>query len=89
MAATLCPGGGASPISLSRTIERAFEDARHTGDINLNGRKLREFPKMAPKYDLVDTITAGEMKFSASNAPISKHKSQNKLSNVQSLVCNR
>lgn len=58
--ATPYSSGGQSPTSLSRTVERVFEDAQHTGEITLSGRKLREYPKIAPKYDLADTIHTGK-----------------------------
>ncbi|OWF41575.1 Leucine-rich repeat and calponin homology domain-containing protein 3 [Mizuhopecten yessoensis] len=57
--ATAFSSGSQSPTSLSRTIDRVFEDAQHTGEINLSGRKLKEYPKsVSAKYDLVDTIGA-------------------------------
>lgn len=42
---------------LNRSIERALDEAVHTGELNLNGRTLREFP--ISKCDLSDTVTAG------------------------------
>ena len=42
---------------LSRSIERALDEAIHTGELNLNGRTLREFPHH--KCDLSDTVIAG------------------------------
>lgn len=42
---------------LSRSLERALDEATYTGELVLNGRKLREFP--INKCDLSDTITAG------------------------------
>lgn len=51
--------GSQSPTSLTKPIEKVFEDAQHTGEILLTSRKLREYPKIAAKYDLVDTILAG------------------------------
>ena len=47
---------------LSRSIERALDEAAYTGELLLNGRKLREFPNYSltnNKCDLSDTITAG------------------------------
>ena len=60
MANTFHGGGSQSPTSLSKPIEKVFEDAQHTGEIQLSCRKLREYPKLAGKYDLVDTISAGK-----------------------------
>lgn len=44
---------------LSRSLERALDEAAYTGEILLSGRKLREFAPV--KCDLSDTITAGEL----------------------------
>ncbi|CAF1231648.1 unnamed protein product [Rotaria sordida] len=41
---------------LNRSIERALDEANHTGELNLNGRTLREFPNY--KCDLSDTVFA-------------------------------
>lgn len=60
--ATAFGPSGQSPTSLSKTLEKVLEDAQHTGEINLAGRKLKEYPKIASKYDLVDTMTTGTPK---------------------------
>jgi len=60
MANSFGPPGQVSPTMFSRTLERVFEDAQHTGEINLSGRKLKEYSKVAEKFDLVDTTTVGE-----------------------------
>ncbi|CAG5120230.1 unnamed protein product, partial [Candidula unifasciata] len=50
------PGSGyQSPPTIGRTVDRIFEDAQFTGEIHLNGRKLRDYPKICSKYDLSDT----------------------------------
>ncbi|KAL3846998.1 hypothetical protein ACJMK2_017937 [Sinanodonta woodiana] len=67
--ATTFGAGGQSPNSLSRSIERVFEEAQHTGEIILSGRKLREYPKIASKYDLADTISADLSKNRFSEIP--------------------
>ncbi|KAH3811408.1 hypothetical protein DPMN_139818 [Dreissena polymorpha] len=69
MATTYHGGGSQSPTSLSKPIERVFEDAQHTGEILLSCRKLREYPKMSAKYDLVDTISADVSKNRLSELP--------------------
>jgi len=51
--------GSQSPTSVSRTIEKVFDESQYTGEINLSGRKLKEYPKCACKYDLVDITSAG------------------------------
>ena len=59
--ATVFDGSGSqSPTSLSRTIEKVFDESQYTGEINLSGRKLKEYPKCACKYDLVDITSAGK-----------------------------
>lgn len=45
---------------LSRSLERILEDAHVSGELKLSGRKLRDFPKAAGKYNLNDTTIAGE-----------------------------
>lgn len=51
---------GGSNVSVSRPLDRIFDDAQHTGEVILCGRKLREYPKIAGKYDLVDTVSIGK-----------------------------
>lgn len=47
----------ASVHHLNRSNERALEEASHSGELNLSGRTLREFPNN--KCDLSDTVFAG------------------------------
>lgn len=52
---------------LNRSIERALDEAAYTGELNLNGRKLREFPTSSSintKCDLSDTVMAGKKRLS-------------------------
>jgi len=44
---------------LTRSLERILEDARLSGELKLSGRKLKDFPKAAGKFDLSDTVIAG------------------------------
>ena len=60
MAATYGSGNQSPPV-IGRPLERVFDDAQTTGEVNLSGRKLKDYPKISNKYDLVDTITAGEI----------------------------
>lgn len=57
-------GGGALGLQapLTRGLERALEEAAHSGGLNLSGRKLKEFPRSAAahSHDLSDTVRAGE-----------------------------
>lgn len=58
-----CGGGGALGLQpLNRGLERALEEAAHSGGLNLSGRKLKEFPRSASAltHDLSDTVRAGE-----------------------------
>lgn len=38
---------------------KIFEEANLSGELKLSGRKLRDFPKVAAKYNLSDTVIAG------------------------------
>eukprot|EP00061_Rhincodon_typus_P000546 g12010.t1 len=51
------PTGG---LSLSRSVEKALDEAVNSGVLNLSNRKLREFPRAASNYDLSDLTQAGE-----------------------------
>ncbi|NXI93322.1 LRCH1 protein, partial [Psophia crepitans] len=59
-------GGGGSGGSLglqaplNRGLERALEEAAHSGGLNLSGRKLKEVPRSAAalSHDLSDTVRA-------------------------------
>ncbi|XP_074995685.1 leucine-rich repeat and calponin homology domain-containing protein 1 isoform X4 [Calonectris borealis] len=64
-AATAGVGGGGSgslglQAPLNRGLERALEEAAHSGGLNLSGRKLKEFPRSAAalSHDLSDTVRA-------------------------------
>ncbi|GCC42772.1 hypothetical protein chiPu_0026720, partial [Chiloscyllium punctatum] len=52
--------GPAGSLSLSRSVEKALEEAANSGVLNLSNRKLREFPRAATNYDLSDLTQAGE-----------------------------
>lgn len=38
---------------------KVFEEANLSGELKLSGRKLKDFPKTAAKYNLSDTVIAG------------------------------
>ncbi|NXG47258.1 LRCH1 protein, partial [Psilopogon haemacephalus] len=64
-AATAGVGGGGSgslglQAPLNRGLERALEEAAHSGGLNLSGRKLKEFPRSTAtlSHDLSDTVRA-------------------------------
>ena len=52
-------GGGTSQSHVSRSLEKLLEDAQFTGELNLSGRNLKEFPKVAVQYNLSDTCNTG------------------------------
>ncbi|XP_052869137.1 leucine-rich repeat and calponin homology domain-containing protein [Anopheles cruzii] len=52
------PGGGLLQSQLTRSLERILEDAHLSGELKLSGRKLKDFPKAAGKYNLSDTVIA-------------------------------
>lgn len=41
-------------------IPKVFEEANLSGELKLSGRKLKDFPKTAAKYNLSDTVIAGK-----------------------------
>nr|XP_029709186.1 leucine-rich repeat and calponin homology domain-containing protein 1 isoform X2 [Aedes albopictus] len=51
-------GGGHMQSQLTRSLERILEDANLSGELKLSGRKLKDFPKAAGKYNLSDTVIA-------------------------------
>lgn len=40
-------------------MPKVFEEANLSGELKLSGRKLKDFPKTAAKYNLSDTVIAG------------------------------
>lgn len=40
-------------------MPKVFEEANLSGELRLSGRKLKDFPKAAAKYNLSDTVIAG------------------------------
>ena len=67
--ATTFSTGTQSPTS-HKPLEKIFEEAQSTGAVCLCGRKLREYPKISSRYDLIDTISAGECPCSVSLSSI-------------------
>uniref|UniRef100_A0A671EY58 Leucine rich repeats and calponin homology domain containing 3 n=1 Tax=Rhinolophus ferrumequinum TaxID=59479 RepID=A0A671EY58_RHIFE len=63
-------GPGPGPVSWSRSIDRALEEAAVTGVLSLSGRKLREFPRGAANHDLTDTTRADLSRNRLSEIPI-------------------
>lgn len=50
-----------APNQLIRSFERILEDAQISGDLNLSGKKLKEYPKVRKEYNLSDTVNAGKL----------------------------
>ncbi|XP_068785908.1 leucine-rich repeat and calponin homology domain-containing protein 1 isoform X1 [Struthio camelus] len=68
-------GGGGSlglQAPLNRGLERALEEAAHSGGLNLSGRKLKEFPRSAAalSHDLSDTVRADLSKNRLTEVPM-------------------
>ncbi|XP_041034854.1 leucine-rich repeat and calponin homology domain-containing protein 4-like isoform X3 [Carcharodon carcharias] len=60
---------GSAVANLSRSVEKALEEAVSNGILNLSNRKLREFPRAATNYDLSDLIQADLSKNRLSEIP--------------------
>ena len=45
---------------LNRNVERLLEEAQISGELRIANRRLREWPKVALKYSLDDTVYGGE-----------------------------
>ncbi|XP_046379814.2 DISP complex protein LRCH3-like isoform X4 [Haliotis rufescens] len=69
MAATYGSGSQSPPV-IGRPLERVFEEAQHTGEVILSGRKLKDYPKISTKFDLVDTIVADLSKNRLGDVPL-------------------
>ncbi|XP_069771736.1 DISP complex protein LRCH3-like [Narcine bancroftii] len=67
------PTTDGSGANLSRSVEKALDEAAATGILNLSNRKLRDFPRAAGNHDLSD-VTRADL-------------SKNRLSEVPDEVC--
>lgn len=45
---------------MASLMPKVFEEANLSGELRLSGRKLKDFPKSAAKYNLSDTVIAGK-----------------------------
>ncbi|XP_064360920.1 leucine-rich repeat and calponin homology domain-containing protein 1 isoform X2 [Dromaius novaehollandiae] len=75
LAVAAAGGGGGSlglQAPLNRGLERALEEAAHSGGLNLSGRKLKEFPRSAAalSHDLSDTVRADLSKNRLTEVPM-------------------
>uniref|UniRef100_UPI00398F1F78 DISP complex protein LRCH3-like n=1 Tax=Pristiophorus japonicus TaxID=55135 RepID=UPI00398F1F78 len=59
----------AASLSLSRSLDKALEEAAASGILNLSNRKLRDFPRAASKHDLSDLTQADLSKNRLSEVP--------------------
>lgn len=48
-------------VNMAVVLLKIFEEANLSGELRLSGRKLRDFPKAAGKYNLSDTVIAGNL----------------------------
>lgn len=46
---------------MASLMPKVFEEANLSGELRLSGRKLKDFPKTAAKYNLSDTVIAGRL----------------------------
>ena len=60
MAATVMAAAVGPQSPLNRNLERLLDEAQVSGELRITSRRLREFPKIACKYNLNDTVVAGE-----------------------------
>ncbi|OXB79840.1 UNVERIFIED_CONTAM: hypothetical protein H355_001002 [Colinus virginianus] len=90
-------GGALGAQPLNRGLERALEEAAHSGGLKLSGRKLKEFPRSAAAltHDLSDTVRA---EFISPNKTIvrcvyhfwedqNKDLSKNRLTEIPTELC--
>ncbi|GAB6020824.1 hypothetical protein CHUAL_003480 [Chamberlinius hualienensis] len=69
MAYTMSVDSNRGNTQLTRSLERILEEAQLTGELNLSGRKFKEFPKLASKFELDDTVYADLSKNRLSELP--------------------
>lgn len=55
-------------------MPKVFEEASLSGELRLNGRKLKDFPKTATKYNLSDTVIAGNVLHFLQNEHLFHHQ---------------
>ncbi|CAL4067505.1 unnamed protein product [Meganyctiphanes norvegica] len=74
--------------NLSRSLDRILADAQDTCVLKLSGRKLKDFPKGASKYNLSDTVIADLSKNKLTDVPceITSYISLEKLNLYQNVI---
>ncbi|KRY75414.1 Leucine-rich repeat and calponin homology domain-containing protein 3 [Trichinella pseudospiralis] len=63
-------GDGSSTGTMSRCLDKVFEDAQLAGVLFLSGRNLKTFPCSAGRYDLSDTVYADLSKNRLAEFPV-------------------
>lgn len=61
MAVLVSNSSGHIQNHLTKSLERILEEANQSGELKLSNRKLKDFPKTNEKYNLSDTVIAGEL----------------------------
>ncbi|XP_042225081.1 LOW QUALITY PROTEIN: leucine-rich repeat and calponin homology domain-containing protein-like [Homarus americanus] len=84
------PHSANSPCNLSRSLDRILSDAQATCELKLSGRKLKEYPKGAAKYNLSDTVVAdlSKNRFSEIPGEVTDYASLEQLSLYQNVIKN-
>ncbi|XP_069973024.1 leucine-rich repeat and calponin homology domain-containing protein isoform X9 [Penaeus vannamei] len=82
------PHSANSPCNLSRSLDRILVDAQATCELKLSGRKLKEYPKGASKYNLSDTVLADLSKNRFSELPpeVTEYTSLEQLNLYQNVI---
>jgi hypothetical protein len=47
-------------MNLTRSLEKILDECSASGELKLNNRKLKEFPRYYGKFNLSDTTFAGK-----------------------------
>lgn len=47
-------------MNLTRSLEKILDECSASGELQLANRKLKDFPKYYGKFNLTDTVFAGE-----------------------------
>jgi hypothetical protein len=55
-------------MNLTRSLEKILDECSASGELKLANRKLKDFPKYYGKFNLTDTVFAGEFKRPRSSA---------------------
>ncbi|XP_050720679.1 DISP complex protein LRCH3-like isoform X3 [Eriocheir sinensis] len=80
--------GAASPSCVSRSLDRTLSDAQDTCELKLSGRKLKDYPKAAAKYNLSDTVLADLSRNRLSEVPaeVTDYRSLETLNLYQNVI---